>query len=59
MSIQTPEEEKITDFVLGMTDSLRTHDYALYDLLIRTVPGGFYRFSMQPTTLIMGAVRVR
>jgi len=59
MSIQTPEEEKITDFVHGLTDSLRKHDHALYNLLIRTVPGRFYRFTLQPTSAIMDAVRVQ
>jgi len=58
MSIQTPEDEKITDFTHAMTDSLRKHDYTMYNLLIRTVPGGFYRFALQSTTLIMDAVRV-
>ena len=59
MSIQTPEDEKIMDFAHAMTDSLRKHDYTLYNLLIRTVPGRFYRFALQPTSAIMDAVRVR
>jgi len=59
MSIQTPEDEKITDFTHGMTDSLRKHNYALYKLLIESIPSGFYGFALQPTSGIMDAVRVR
>ena len=59
MSIQTPEEEKITDFVLGMNDSLRKHNYALYKLLIESIPSGFYGFALQSTGIIINAVRVR
>jgi hypothetical protein len=62
MSIQTLEDledEKITDFTHGMTDSLRKHNYALYKLLIESIPSGFYGFALQSTGAIMDAVRVR
>jgi len=61
MSIQTPEDEKITDFLNNMIDSLRKYDYALYDLLISSVPSPFefYGFAVRPTTLIRNAVRVQ
>ena len=59
MSIQTPEDEKITDFTHGMTDSLRKHNYALYKLLIESIPSGFYGFAFVQTSVIMNAVRVR
>lgn len=58
MKIQK-EDEKITDFIHGMTDSLRKHNYALYKLLIESIPSGFYGFTLRPTTLIMDAVRVQ
>jgi len=59
MSIRSIEDEKIVDFTQAMTDSLRKHNYALYKLLIESIPSGFYGFALQSTGIIINAVRVR
>ena len=59
MSIQTLEDEKITDFVHGLTDSMRSNDLGLYLLLINSTLDSLYGFALQSTSAIMDAVRVR
>jgi hypothetical protein len=59
MSIQTLEDEKITDFVHGMTDAMRSNNLGLYFLLINSTLNELYSFAMQPTSNIMMAIRLR
>lgn len=52
-------DEKITDFVHGMTDAMRSNNLGLYFLLINSTLDRLYGFALVPTGTIMNAVRVR